>query len=206
VLRGLTPAEFLDTYMTERGPNARATVVESMRVGLYVNERDPEKVKLRDDQLLAMQAEQDRTRGDKRLIAFRVPGFTAGFIARGGWPAAGDAFPQARVGRGREGLFDDVAGRGFLILLRDGDPGSALSASDLAFWQSLGGRIVSLGGTGDDRLVDIDGHYGKVMDEYGCAAIVKRPDYHIFGAGRGVDDLPALLSDLREQLRTGKSG
>jgi 2-polyprenyl-6-methoxyphenol hydroxylase-like FAD-dependent oxidoreductase len=204
VLRGLTPDRFLDTYMDERGPNARATIVESMRVGQRVNERDPEKARQRDAELMAMQEAQERSRGEKQLIAFRVPGMTAGFIARGGVPGAGDAFPQAHVARGREGRFDDIAGRGFLIVLRDGDPGRALSPGDLAFWQSIGGRVLSLG-RGAGSLTDIDGHYGKVMDAYGCDVILKRPDYHIFGACRSVGDLPALLADLREQLRTGST-
>jgi 2-polyprenyl-6-methoxyphenol hydroxylase-like FAD-dependent oxidoreductase len=198
VLRGLTPDGFLDTYMAERGPNARATIVESMQVGLRVNERDPDKVRRRDAELLALQETREKSRGEKRLIAFRVPGLTGGFIARGGVPAAGDAFPQARVAGGREGRFDDVAGRGFLILLRDGDPDRALSPPDAVFWHSIGGRVVSFGA---GCLVDSDGHYGKVMDEYGCDALVTRPDYHIFGAARSVGDLPALLLDLREQVR-----
>src|SRR6185503_656672 len=117
VLQGKADDRFLDTYEAERGPSARATIVESMRVGLHVNERDPEKVKLRDAQLMAMQAEKDRSRGQQQLIAFRVPGVEKGLIAQGGVPGAGDAFPQGRVRRGAaEGRFDDIAGRGFLIL------------------------------------------------------------------------------------------
>jgi 2-polyprenyl-6-methoxyphenol hydroxylase-like FAD-dependent oxidoreductase len=200
VLQDVAPPAFLDAYMAERGPNARATIVESMRVGLHVNERDPEKVRLRDEQLLAMQAAKGQAGGDKQLIAFRVPGFTAGFIARGA-PAAGDAFPQARVRGAKEGLFDDVAGRGFLILARGADPADALSPEERNFWESLGGRIVRLGGIGG--LADLEGYYGRVMDAYGCDIIVKRPDPYIFGACRTARELPALLADLAEQLRTG---
>ncbi len=198
VLRGLASGEFLDSYMAERGPNARATIVESMRVGQHVNERDPEKVKQRDAQLLALQADQDRTKTEKRLIAFRVPGFAAGFIARGDALAAGDAFPQAPVRKGgREGRFDDIAGRGFIILARGGDPAAALGADELALWRGLGGTILRLG-TGD--LIDSEGHYGQLMDEYRCNVIVKRPDHAIFGACRSVAELPGLLADLRDQL------
>jgi 2-polyprenyl-6-methoxyphenol hydroxylase-like FAD-dependent oxidoreductase len=210
VLKGSTPPDFLDTYMMERGPSARDTIIESMRVGQHVNERDPEKVKQRDAQLRALQAEQERSRGKKQLIAFRVPGVASGFVARGGSPAAGDAFPQARVQGEREGLFDDVAGRGFLILARGADPTPTLSPPDFAFWRSLGGKILRIEDAHKDApvgaLKDIGGHYGKVMDEYGCDVIVKRPDYTIFGACRTIGDLPALLADLRDQLRTGKSG
>ena len=56
MLKGLADPSLLDTYETERAPNARATIIESARVGQNVIERDHEKAKLRDAQLLAMQA------------------------------------------------------------------------------------------------------------------------------------------------------
>ena len=133
------------------------------------------------------------------LIAFRVPGFKAGVIAKGA-PAAGDAFGQGRVcHNGAEGLFDDVAGRGWLILARNGDPAAALSPEDASFWSSLGGKTLRLG-TGPGDVEDIDGYYTSVLDEYGCDAIVKRPDYYIFGASKTVEGLPALIAGLRDQL------
>lgn len=207
VLKGLAGDDFLDTYMAERGPNARAAIVESMRVGQHVNERDPEKVRQRDAQLLAMQAHKERSRGDRQLIAFRVPGFESGFIARDGAPAAGDAFPQARVrSREREARFDDVAGNGFVILARGGDPRAAMAGEDLRFWRCVRGSILRLSApdsdTSDDDLVDVEGRYGRLMDAYGCNVIVKRPDHYIFGACRVVADLPALMSGLRRQLKT----
>jgi 2-polyprenyl-6-methoxyphenol hydroxylase-like FAD-dependent oxidoreductase len=201
VLKGRADDALLDSYMAERGPNARATIVESMRVGQHVNERDPEKVRQRDAQLLALQAEKEHVRGRKQLIAFRVPGFTGGFIATGGAPAAGDAFPQYRVRAGeRDGRFDDIAGRGFLILARHADPSAALAPDDLAFWRSLDGRILRIDDGEDGHLVDVDGSYGKLMDEYGCAILVKRPDHYLFGGCRTARDLPALIADVRVQL------
>ena len=203
VLKGLAPNSFLDAYEAERGPNARATIVESMRVGQHVNERDPQKVRQRDEQLMALQAQKERTRGQKRLIAFRVPGFQAGFIAKNGARAAGDALVQGQVLRnGNEGRFDDVAGHGFMIITRSGDPTTAMSQQDLDYWRSLGGRIVRLAQKEDgaDAIVDSGGLYNRLMDEYGCDVIVKRPDYYIFGACPSSRELPALLADLRGQL------
>ncbi len=208
VLRGIAPPKFLDTYMAERGPNARATIVESMRVGLHVNERDPEKVKRRDADLMAMQAAKANSRGEKRLIAFRVPGFDAGFVARArdGVCGAGDSLIQGHVRCGDgEGRFDDIAGRGFLIIARNGNPTQALSGDDLAFWHSLGGRFVRIGHqqpkAPTDLLIDTGGECLGLMDEYGCDVIVKRPDFNIFGACRSLAELPALIADLREQLQ-----
>ncbi len=203
VLRGLASDSFLDAYEAERGPNARATIVESMRVGQHVNTRDPEKVRQRDQQLMAMQAAKDCARGEKQLIAFRVPGFTAGFIARNGARGAGDALVQGKVRRNAaEGRFDDIAGHGPMILTRGADGAAALSADDHAFWQSLGGRFVRLAENenGADTIVDSSGRYGRLMDEYGCDVIVKRPDYYIFGACPSLRELPGLLADWRSQL------
>jgi len=213
VLKGLATPAFLDNYIAEREPNSRATVIESMRVGLHVNERDPEKARLRDEQLLAAQAAKQQADGDeKKLIAFRVPGFERGFVAQA--PSdrarlAGDVFGQARVRRnGSEGLFDDIAGHGFMIIARDGDPASALSPDDLDFWTALGGSFVCIRAPqthgADTDVIDIDGHYLKMMEETGCAVLVKRPDYYLFGACPSLDDLPAVMADLRAQLAASR--
>jgi 2-polyprenyl-6-methoxyphenol hydroxylase-like FAD-dependent oxidoreductase len=198
VLKGISPPSFLDSYAEERAPNTRATIIESVRVGQNVIERDPERAAERDEQLLALSAQMQAS-SQKQLIAFRVPGYEGGFIA-GDAIAAGGAFGQARVRlNGVEGLFDDVVGRGFLIIARNGNPEAALSSKDTAFWQMLGGRYVTIGEGG---LEDVDGYYTGLMDEYGCDVIVKRPDFYIFGAARTLEGLPALLADLRSQLTT----
>ena len=199
VLRGKCRAEFLDTYQAERGPNSRATIVESMRVGQNVNERDPEKVRRRDEQLMALQAARVRGDAPKQLIAFRVPGFEAGFVAASS-KGAGDVFGQGRVRHnGVEGPFDEVAGRGFMILSRAGDPEVALGGADLAFWRGLDGEFVTLGdGPGDFQ--DLEGVYTSLMDELGCDVIVKRHDFHCFGACADLAGLPVLLGEMRAKL------
>lgn len=160
VLKGLAAPALLDTYESERAPNVRATIIESARVGQNVIERDPKKAQERDARLARMQAELDKAKTLKGLIAFRVPGFTEGVIARPSERvrAAGDVFPQGRVRRnGSEGLFDDLVGHGFLIVARGDHPTSALSADDLAFWESIGGRFVQFDPSpGRDGFTDID--------------------------------------------------
>jgi len=204
VLKGLAGPAFLDTYEAERGPNSRATIVESLRVGLNVNERDPDKARARDEQLMALQAAKDRGEMPKALIAFRVPGFEEGFVARGNRSGrakgAGDVFGQGRVARnGEDGRFDDVAGRGFMVIARNGDPAAALPAADRDYWQALGGRFLRIG-DGPDELRDTEAQISGLMDAYGCDVIVKRPDYYLFGACPSLDDLPGLLAELRSQL------
>jgi hypothetical protein len=203
VLKGVAAPSLLDTYEAERAPNARATIIESARVGQNVIERDAEKARQRDAQLLAMQAELQKAKGQKALIAFRVPGFTHGIVATAGENVrgAGDAFPQGIVRQnGREGRFDDIAGSGFLVVARAANPEAALSPDDLAFWKSIGGRFVCF----DDRpggLTDVEGRYTQLMDEYGCDVLLKRPDYYLFGACKTASDLPELIHNLRAQLQ-----
>ncbi|MDH7794997.1 MULTISPECIES: bifunctional 3-(3-hydroxy-phenyl)propionate/3-hydroxycinnamic acid hydroxylase [unclassified Beijerinckia] len=207
-LRDLAPDSFLENYVHEREPPARATVIESMKVGFNVNERDPDKIRARDAQLMALQAQKDAGTFDKALIAFRVPGYSSGVIAakHRDTLGRGDAFPQGRVRiGGREGLFDDVAGRGFLIITRCAAASSVLSEADQEFWQSLGGRTLEMAcahNAGPTQCVDLDGRILRLMDEYGADVLVKRPDYYLFGAGRRLADLPRLMEDLRESLRT----
>jgi len=197
VLKGLAAPELLASYEAEREPNARATIVESMKVGQNVNERDPEKVRARDAQLMALQEARRNGTAPAQLIAFRVPGLREGFIAptsRG----AGDAFPQACVYRdGESGLFDDMAGRGFVIVSRAGDPLSALSSVDRQFWTLIGGTTAVLGAPG---LTEESGDYTRLMDALGCDVVVKRPDNYIYGTCARLAELPDLIAQMRAQL------
>ena len=198
VLKGQASDALLDAYEQERMPNARATIIESAAVGQNVIERDVERARERDARLIAMQAANDSVQ-DSRLIAFRVPGFEDGVIAQGA-PAAGDAFGQARVRyNGVEGQFDDVAGRGWLILARNGDPDAALSPEDTAFWRSLDGKTLRLGG-GRGDVHDLDGYYTSLFDAYGCDVLLKRPDYYIYGGARSVNEMSGLFKTLRARL------
>lgn len=194
---------FLDTYTLERSANCRTAIEESVRVGRSVIERAPDKVRARDLALKAAQAQSTQ-----QLVGYRPPGLTEGFIARSSsniCKRAGDVFMQGRVAvNDREGLFDDLVGRGFLILARHGDPARALPEHLRAFWASLGGRFVTFGemaaGSADIHFHDIDGWYGKLLDEAGGDVIVKRSDYHIFGIYGAVSDLPVAITDLQGQL------
>jgi 2-polyprenyl-6-methoxyphenol hydroxylase-like FAD-dependent oxidoreductase len=207
VLKGVAAPSLLDTYETERAPNARATIIESARVGQNVIERDHGKARQRDAQLLAMQAELEKARGQKALIAFRVPGFAEGLIAQAdnNVRGAGDAFPQGVVRRdGAQGRFDDIAGGGFLIVSRGENPEPVMPSDDKAFWTAIGGRFAHFSDVAGD-LADVEGIYSQLMDEYGCDVLLKRPDYYLFGACRTAKNLPALIGDLRGQFQNGKA-
>jgi 2-polyprenyl-6-methoxyphenol hydroxylase-like FAD-dependent oxidoreductase len=201
VLKGSAEPALLDAYAAERLPNTKATIIESARVGQNVIERDLEKARARDEQLARLWAENEARSRDKQLIAFRVPGYQDGVIAGDGTPGAGDALGQARVRLAdREGLFDDVAGRGWMLLARSPEAAAGLSEAGLAFWRSLGGRTCIIGTEGEGAIEDVEGYYGRLFDEYGCDAMLKRPDYYLFGTAKGPDGLTRLLTEIRRRL------
>jgi len=104
---------------------------------------------------------------------------------------------------GREGLFDDVAGRGFMVVWRGASPLETLPADALDFFLALGGHFVEIAVPGTSRdtgLDDRDGRYRGLMDALGCDVLLKRPDFYLFGACRKAADLPALMQDMRAQL------
>ena len=98
-----------------------------------------------------------------------------------------------------------MVGAGFVIVARNGDPVAAVSPADRAFWASLGGKAATLDGAGVDRIEDVEGRYVALLDEYGCDAVIARPDHYMFGGCRSVADLPGLMAELRRSFgdRTG---
>ena len=127
VLKGLAGDRLLDAYEAERGPSARATIVESMRVGLNVNERDPEKGQST-RRTVARDAGGEEQQSATRREAHRLPrpGLRSGLrrqgdTGRGRCLSAGARESAAQA----KGDSTTSPGRGFLIIARGADPMAA---------------------------------------------------------------------------------
>ena len=116
--------------------------------------------------------------------------------------------PQGRVSaQGRTGLFDDIVGRGFVLLTTD-DPRPALGEDRWSFLSALDTHVVRLlpsGAAGDTGhgltdVLDVDGFYGAYLAEHHATAVLIRPDYHVFGTAHGPEDTAALVDALRDGL------
>jgi hypothetical protein len=57
-----------------------------------------------------------------------------------------------------------------------------------------------------EDLDDLDGRLTAWLEEHGLAAVLIRPDPHVFGAVATLDSLPTLVDDLRAQLYTTDEG
>ncbi len=190
VLSGAAGEGVLESYTSERLPQARALVEQSLAMGKVSCERDPAAAAQRDQAL--------RAAGGVEPWPF--PGLGPGLghpDERVSPPLLGQLSVQGRVeSGGRDGLLDDVIGRGFVLLV-DGSAAAALRADARGAFEAMGGRIAGLG----DDVRDLDGRFTGWLRAHGAAAVIVRPDYYVFGAVASPADVPLLIDDLLTQLR-----
>jgi hypothetical protein len=56
-----------------------------------------------------------------------------------------------------------------------------------------------------DQLDDLDGRLTAWFDDHGVEAVLVRPDGYVFGAVEAIEELPALVADLRSHLSITES-
>jgi hypothetical protein len=177
VLRGLASEALLDTFEEELRPYVTDWTVISLEAGRVPCITDP-----------AAAAERDaRFRAGFRPPLPDFPQLRHGVLAD--MPGAGELSLQGRV----DGeLFDrayDAAGR-WQVLSIAGDPRSALSASQVAFLESLGTVFAEVGG-----------EYADHFASRGIEVSIARPDFYVFGTAASLGELGALVDDLAARLR-----
>ncbi|GAB2695418.1 bifunctional 3-(3-hydroxy-phenyl)propionate/3-hydroxycinnamic acid hydroxylase MhpA [Kitasatospora kifunensis] len=211
VLRGRAAETVLDSYTEERRAQVQESILSSVQLGRVICVTDPVAAAERDATVLANR----RGRGPSRPEPAKP--LTGGLLHRSGEelaPAAGEVMPQGRVhGPGGSGLFDEVVGRGFVLLLGEQAP-ARLEADQLSLLAELEAHVVRLlpqertagDAAGHSRraqeveVTDLDGVYRSYLARHGASVLLVRPDYHVFGAAHGPQGTAALLARLREQL------
>jgi 3-(3-hydroxy-phenyl)propionate hydroxylase len=203
VLRGLAGDELLDTYHLERMPHARKLMLDSRGLGKLANTRSR-----------ALAAARDLVFRLNLIPAPSFPVLTDGVLARddagrlqkpaGSVPGQGRVADKAQAHR-----LDDVTPFGFVLISRrpvlaglPADLRSALPAIGLhevvVTDQPHGAEQ-----PGGDTAVygDIDGVYGRMLDDLDADLLVVRPDLVLYGHARA-DHAEALLHGLVRRLRT----
>nr|AXL06606.1 3-(3-hydroxyphenyl)propionate hydroxylase [uncultured bacterium]AXL06751.1 3-(3-hydroxyphenyl)propionate hydroxylase [uncultured bacterium] len=197
-LRDLATESIMDSYTEERRTQARESILASVQLGRVICVTDPAAAAERDATVLANRRGKPPTRPEP------AKPLTTGLL-RAHDPAAGAVVPQGRVDRhGRTGLFDDVVGRGFVLLTTD-DPHTTLDEDRLAFLTELDTRVVRLlpPGSTEDGVVDIDDVYRPYLARFGATSLLVRPDYHVYGAANDPGGAKELVDDLRDRVGAG---
>ncbi len=193
VLGGGASETLLDSYGAERSEHVQEIIRQAVEMGRVICMLDPDEVAARDARMKAAMKDP--------ALALKPPpeprlGDGGGFLADD--PNAGYLSVQGRVRRdGREGLFDDVVGRGWQLLLRAKAPSPALGGSERDAIRALGGVVADFGPEGD--TVDLDGVYAAWFDRLGVEAVLVRPDFYVFGAS-SASDSASLIASAREML------
>ena len=164
-----------------------------MALGKVICTADPAEAGARDAMMIAAVARGQQTTPPPS------PAIGSGAL-RTGDPQAGALFPQGRVrtADGRTGLFDDVVGRGWVLVGLDGDPAAHLDPATLGWFQAMGGITVDVGR--NRPLCDLEGAYARWFGSAGVAVALQRPDFYLFGAATTSSGSGGLLEALREAL------
>lgn len=196
VLKGRADDVLLDTYGPERSPHVRYFIDFSMELGRVICVHDEEAAAERDARMMA--AIEDPALGPPQPPP---PRLGAGALRRGD-AHAGQLSIQSEVGHaGQQGLFDDVVGRGWLVLCR-GAAATDLGLKAQALLDRLGGKVLGIGAP-DEPGVEVtnpDGRYATWFAGLDADAVVVRPDFYIYAAVTGHDNLVAALEALDDDV------
>jgi flavoprotein hydroxylase len=200
VLGGRAPETLLDSYTEERRAQVRESILASVQLGRVICVTDPAAAAERDATVLAGR------RGRGATVPEPAKPLTEGLLHRAS-PIAGEVVPQGRVrGPGGSGLFDEVVGRGFVLLLA-GQAADGLDEERAAFLATLGTSVLRLRAADEEpqagEVADLDGVYHTLLARHGVDALLVRPDYHVFGTASGAPARDALVDALRAALGAG---
>jgi 3-(3-hydroxy-phenyl)propionate hydroxylase len=185
VLAGSLPESWLDTYETERRPNAEFYTGLAVGLGKVIKQEATE------EEIAAINAVPETTVTPFEPPLIAPPVLTAGWLRGplGDASIIGRMVPQPVVGDtiGAMGRLDDLTGNGFVLLGDNVDPATLLTDEEKAGWDALGARYLAVRPQdayteGPDELVDLDRVLLPWLRRYGVRAVAVRPDKFVAAA------------------------
>lgn len=191
VLRGRHTPDLLDTYQVEREPHVRAVIEKGIELGRAHTIREPAAAAERDRGLLARRA----TRSHPEKIVF--PGLHNGYLAESSGPGRGELSVQGVVDDGtRRGPLDQVVGQGFQLIAPANVIADLERSGSLAHMHGTRLRLVPLTREPGSGILDVEDTYHSWLAELGCAAVLVRPDFYVYGTATDVTDAERLVRQL----------
>jgi hypothetical protein len=121
---------------------------------------------------------------------------------------AGLLSPHGTVERGAQrGRYDDVAGRGWMLVTQRPEVLAALDAEARATLAEMGAHTVLIGDAASADPAawrDLDGKFGPWLQQHGVDTVLVRPDFYLYGAnaaGAVASKVNALVSDWATDLQ-----
>ncbi|AOR34243.1 3-(3-hydroxyphenyl)propionate hydroxylase [Streptomyces fodineus] len=196
VLAGRASGQLLDTYTVERRGHTKAAITASVKLGRVICVTDPSAAADRDAAMSASGA--GRTTRAPEAVAL-----TAGLLqpAAGG-RGGGEVIVAGRVEvDGVTGRFDDLVGRGFVLVTTEAP--DALDGRARALLSGIDAKVAHLTPAGQGpppgRVGDVDGVYHAWLAARNASSVLVRPDFHVYGSA-GPGGVVELVDGLRRQL------
>ncbi len=195
LLRGLAGDDLLDSFTPERRLQNGTSIGFSMLTGMLTTTLDPHDAAARDLAFRSGALPPPREiPGIGRDGCFAPPRMAA---------LAGERAVQGVVAAGgRTGRFDDVVGRGFVLLLAAGDPDELIGSELIVYVTDvLGGVVVSLDPSVRGGVSDADGALTAWLRDNGAGAALIRPDGYVFGSVAEPAGAARLVRALRQAVK-----
>ena len=201
VLAGSADLKLLDTYESERKPAVVGLIKLACAIGERVQITDPELAKRRDDALRAANT------GVKTRRSPPFPRLGPGLAMAAGAPGAHelDGLPSTQgraIFDGRVERLDQFFNPGWMILTRHPSPESLFNAHQKTVLAATQMQFAHVSRGAGDHLIDLDADYDLWFRGSGRKAFLVRPDRYIFGSVATIEELPALVDRLGENLVT----
>ena len=178
VVKAGAPESLLDSYGPERSAHVQEIIRQAVEIGRVICMLDPDQAAARDAQMKVAMRDPSLA-----LKPPPEPRLGSGGVIRPGDPSAGYLSVQGRVSRdGRSGLFDDVVGKGWQLLSRQGAPSVAPTRRAAEVMGKLDVVSATFGPGGN--TLDLDGTYAAWFSRLGAEVVLVRPDLYVYGAGR----------------------
>lgn len=195
VLRGDASPALLDTYQREREPQVRAVVAAAVGAGRSLCTLDAEQAALRD----AAATDAAAVAAPAPAYVDLIPPLTGGLLAGTHRSGVGTRFiqPPVEPPAGGRRLLDDATQGGWVLLAQpDAMPSAAAS-------MGLGaGTELKLFPVSPQAIADVTGELQRWFEHHGCAGVIVRPDFYVYGTFDSPEQGQALIEELRQSLQT----
>ena len=186
VLAGSVAPTLMDTYGSERDPQARSEIDFSVELGRIICVLDPEQAEVRDRDMSAA------AKATGPMAPPPLPPLGPGMLLPDD-PLSGQLAVQGEMTlAGRHGRTDQVLGRGWVLHGRRGDPRAHLSAASAAWWSGMGGLCLDCS--------EAPAPYPDWFEETGAEVILVRPDFAVFGSAKELPGADGLVRALRRRI------